>query len=60
MSEGTVISWDRPVQKKGQVTLPKKILEALGNPDFVRFEVKESMFILKRVEKEATDDNANL
>ena len=47
MSERTVIGWDCPVGKKGSITIPKKLLEGLGNPAVVRLEYNGKLVVLK-------------
>lgn len=51
------IKWDRPVHKNGTVTIPKQILDALGNPEFVRFEVVDGRVFLRKVDKQEVKNN---
>lgn len=48
--------WDRPVFKNGTVSIPKPILDALGNPQEVRFSIEGKQIVLKKIEKTEVRD----
>lgn len=48
----TSLKWDRPVQKKGAVVIPKPILDSLGNPRYIRFEVNAGRVFIRAVKPE--------
>lgn len=49
--DGPQAIWDRPVFKNGTVSIPKPILDALGNPIEVRFSIEGKQIVLKKIEK---------